>query len=216
MAEQRAFALDVLTPSYRQDLELCRDLVGSVERFAGPQVRHTLVVPPRDVPDFAELAGSRTHVISASQWLPRSLVPVPGNMHVNLRHPWLPVRGWVTQQLVKLAATAASDADVVLLADSDLLFVRPFDASDHVRDNLPLFYRLPGGVHAGLPRHVEWHRVARRLLGLPHRVGPPLTDYVCWPCPWSRLWCEACWREWNRSKGCRGPRPWPDVATSRR
>jgi hypothetical protein len=97
----------------------------------------------------------------------------------------MPVRGWVTQQVVKLAATAASDADVVLLADSDLLFVRPLDAGDHLHDGLPLFYRLPDGVHAGLARHVEWHRVARRLLGLPDGVGPPLPDYVCWPCPWS-------------------------------
>jgi hypothetical protein len=177
--------LDVLTPSYGPDLDLCRDLVGSVGRFAGPGVRHTIVVPPRDVPAFADLAGARTRVVPTSGWVPRSLVPLPANLHLNLRHPWLPVRGWVTQQIVKLGVTAESDADVVLLADSDLLFVRPFDATDHVRDVLPLFYRLPGGVHDGLPRHLEWHRVARRLLGLPAPVGPPLPDYVCWPCPWS-------------------------------
>ena len=185
MEETGTTTLDVLTPSYRRDLELCRDLAGSFDRFAGPHVRQTIVVPSADVPLFAELAGARTQVLPASQWLPRSLVPLPHNLHLNLRHPQLPVRGWVTQQVVKLAATAASDADVVLLADSDLLFVRPFDAGDHRHDGLPLFYRLPGGVHAGLPRHVEWHRVARRLLGLPDRVTPPLTDYVCWPCPWS-------------------------------
>ncbi len=185
MSGTHAPTLDVLTPSYRRDLELCRDLTGSFKRFAAAGVKQTIVVPPVDLSAFAGLAGPRTKVVPASQYVPRSLVALPHNLHLNLRHPWLPVRGWVTQQVVKLAATAASDADVVLVADSDLLFVRPFDVHDYVHGRLPLFYRLPAGVHAGLPRHVEWHRVARRLLGLSDRVTPPLTDYVCWPCPWS-------------------------------
>jgi hypothetical protein len=33
-------------------------------------------------------------------------------------------------------------------------------------------------VHAGMDRHVIWHRISRELLGLPAEVNLPLPDYV--------------------------------------
>lgn len=176
--------IEVLTPSYLPDFELCADLQRSVRRYGGPGVSHTILTPRRDLPRFAELDDSRTRVVDAATMLPRWLRPLPRNLWVSPRRPWWPVRGWITQQIVKLEATARSAADLVVVADSDLVFVRPFDHSSFVGSGGPSFYGLPDGVHAGLPRHVEWHRVARRLLGLPDDVQPPLVDYICWPCPW--------------------------------
>jgi hypothetical protein len=179
--------LEVLTPSYRPDLELCEDLCRSVMLFGGPEVRHRLLVPRRDRELFARFANDRTRVELAADHLPRSFVPVPHNFRVDLRRPWWPVRGWVTQQIVKLEATARSEADVVVLADSDLVFARPFGL-DTFRgpDGRLAFYRLPGGVDEGMPRYPIWHDVSRWLLGLPPvGRGDALDDYICWPCTWS-------------------------------
>jgi hypothetical protein len=87
------------------------------------------------------------------------------------------VRGWILQQVLKLAATAMSDADVVLLVDSDIEFVRPFTADTFMRDGVVRFYRKPHEVDERLPRHVLWHRAAGRLLGLAP-AALPMPDYV--------------------------------------
>ncbi|WP_217616964.1 DUF6492 family protein [Cellulomonas sp. GbtcB1] len=178
-------AMLVLTPSYRPDHALCVELNRSVLRLAPPSVRHALVVPPADLDLFRPLAGPRTTVQDARAVVPRPLRKVPGlNLWLDPRAPFPPVRGWVAQQVVKLAAVAAADADLVLLADSDLVFVRPFGPRTFAPDGAVPLYRREGAVSAHLPRHVRWHEVARRLLGLPPGAEAARPDYVCWPCLW--------------------------------
>jgi hypothetical protein len=87
------------------------------------------------------------------------------------------VRGWIQQQVIKLAAVAASEEDAVLIADSDVEFFRPFTAEMFVQDGKVRFFRNPDAIGAGLPRHMAWHRVARTLLGLPP-AEPPYPDYI--------------------------------------
>jgi hypothetical protein len=112
-------------------------------------------------------------------FLPRRMVPVPlANLWLNVRRPYPPVRGWITQQLVKLQATAQLDAPIVILADSDVRLVRPASADSFRHDGRVRFYRQDGAVDARLPRHVLWHAAARRLLGLPPAEPGPLPDYI--------------------------------------
>ncbi|MCW2641650.1 MAG: hypothetical protein JWP76_3956 [Dactylosporangium sp.] len=171
-------ALAVLTPSYAPDFELCADLHRSVLAYSPESVEHHLVVPRRDLGLFARLRGPRTHIHCETDFLPRSFVPLPRvNFSVNLRRPFPPVRGWIRQQILKLAAASKLDADVVVLVDSDIEFIRPFTPATFARDESVRFYRQPGGVDERLPRHVIWHRVARQLLGLPPAL-PPYPDYV--------------------------------------
>jgi hypothetical protein len=119
--------------------------------------------------------------------LPRSFRWLPmmrSAAMMNLRRPFPPVRGWIVQQLVKLAATAAAEADVVLLVDSDVEFVRPFSTRDFVRDGVVRFYRKPDEVDERLPRHMLWHHAARELLGLAPPPPTLLPDYVTALVPW--------------------------------
>lgn len=176
--------LAIITPSYAPDFELCADLHRSVLAYGAATVQQHIIVPRRDLPRFRALAGPRTHLHDVAEFLPRGFLPIPGvNGWVNARRPFPPLRGWITQQIVKLAAAAAVDADVVLLVDSDIEFIRPFDAEMFRRAGVVRFYRSPDAVDARLPRHVRWHEVARRLLGLPPG-RPPFPDYICWPAPW--------------------------------
>src|SRR5216684_2807077 len=118
----------VITPSFAPDFELCVALNRSVLDNAPNTVQHHIIVPRSDLKLFGRLAGPRTHIRCETDFLPRWFVPLPflANATVNLRRPFPPVRGWILQQLIKLAAVAASEDDVVLVADSDVRFVRPF------------------------------------------------------------------------------------------
>ena len=170
--------MTVLTPSFGPDFELCADLNRSVLQFSPSHVRHQIIVPRRDMPLFERLAGPRTEIRCEADLLPGGFVKSPiGNYTINVRRPFPPVRGWILQQVIKLAAVAQVDADVALMVDSDIEFVRPFTPATFVRDGVVRFYRLPGAVHDELPRHVMWHRGARKLLGLPPTTTP-MTDYV--------------------------------------
>lgn len=170
--------LAVVTPSFAPDVELCADLHRSVLDHSPASVHHHIVVPRRDLQLFGRLAGPRTHLHCEQDLLPRRFVRIGSTRYtVNLARPFPPVRGWILQQVLKLAAVAASDADVVLLVDSDIEFVRPFTVETFARDGVVRFYRRPGEIDERLPRHVIWHRAARVLLGLPPQE-PPYPDYV--------------------------------------
>lgn len=176
--------LAVITPSFGPDFELCAALHRSVLTHSPDSVRHHIIVPRADLALFRRLSGARTEIHDETAFLPRSIRPLPGRrFSVNLRRPVPPVRNWILQQIVKLAAASRSSADVVLLVDSDIQFVRPFSAATFRRDGVVPLYRKPDEVDGRLPRHVIWHRTARRLLGLPP-AQPPYPDYVCSMLAW--------------------------------
>src|SRR5215468_1397234 len=104
--------LAILTPSIAPDYERCVDLNRSVLTYSESTVEHHIVVPARDLALFARLSGPRTHIHCVSEYLPRSFVPVPRTTYmVNVRHPYPPVRGWILQQIIKLATAAVIPAD---------------------------------------------------------------------------------------------------------
>lgn len=176
--------LEIVTPSYRPDFELCSDLNASVRKHGGDRARHTIIVPRRDLGTFAVLEGERTSVRCVDEYL-TGLVRLPRNLWLNPRRPHVPVRGWIAQQLVKLQAAALSESPMVVMVDSDIVFIRDFGVETfRSQDGRPEFYRWDGAIDADLPRHVMWHAAARRLLGLGTAPQLPLDDYVCCPCGW--------------------------------
>jgi len=174
----------VITKSYAPDFELCAALNRSVLDNSPGTVEHRILVPRSDLELFGRLEGPRTHICCEAELLPRMFVRLPFvNITINLQRPLPPVRGWIQQQLVKLAAIAASEDDVVLVVDSDAEFVRPFTAEMFVRDGIVRFFRNPDQIDKRLLRHMTWHRVARALLGLPP-AEPPYPDYISSPLAW--------------------------------
>lgn len=184
--------LAVLTPSYGPDFELCRDLNRSVREWTPEHVHHHVVVPRRDLERFGSLRGPRTTIWTVDELMPRRMLALPfANAWVNLRRPYPPVRGWVMQQLVKLHAAAELDADAWLIADSDVVFVRPVSAQTFRKDGRLCYYRSEDAVHESMPRHVAWHEQARKLLGLPGAGPPPLPDYISPVNAWDRQTVRA-------------------------
>jgi SAM-dependent methyltransferase len=168
----------VITPSYAPDVELCSALNASVLRNTPGPVRHYIITPARDVKLFSRLRGTRTEVLSVDEVLPWHVLPVPGaNFWLNLRRPWPPVRGWVMQQIIKLEMAAKVNADLLLLADSDVVLVRPVTGETFRAHGRTRFYRREKEIGSDRPRHVRWNDVACMLLGVPPEP-PPLPDYI--------------------------------------
>lgn len=171
--------LAVLTPSFRGDAEIFADLHRSVLAFTPDDTVHHVFVPLRDKHLFAQFQGPRCQIITSRELLPHRYLRIGrGDSYVNVRRPWPPVRRWVMQQAIKLAAAARIDADVVLVADSDVVLVRPVNADRFYTDGRRSLFRLDDGVQADMDRHLIWHRVARELFRLPSPPPPPLPDYV--------------------------------------
>lgn len=185
--------LAVITPSYRNDWPLFLDLHESVLRYTPESVKHYVIVPEADAQLFSQVAGPRCAIMSEESLLPgrykavpvlnrvMKLLPgIPSSARIaaiNFRRPIRPVRGWVMQQVLKMEVCRRIDADIVLLVDSDIAFVRPVTANTLRKDGRVRFYRQPKAVDTHLPDHVQWHMVSRELLGLPP-VTLPAPDYV--------------------------------------
>jgi hypothetical protein len=172
--------LAVLTPSFRGDARLFADLHETVLTHTPPSVVHHVVVPPSDAGLFRQYEGPRCRVLTHRELLPRRFLSVPhaSGLTLNVRRPWPPVRGWVTQQLMKLAGTAALDARAVVLIDSDAVLMRDLTLDDLCVDGHPWYFRRDAAVTATMTRHLAWDRVARRLLGVPGAARVPAADYV--------------------------------------
>lgn len=177
----------IATPSYSGDFERCRLLCASIDRFVGGHAMHYLLVEDRDLKLFAPLAGPRRQVIPESALLPRWLSSWPDPLSLGRRRVWTgpgalarglpPLRGWHAQQLRKLAFPLKSHEDIVLFADSDMIFLRSFDVASLVAADGVRLYRKPEGITAGMSPHRDWCRLASRLLGLPEPALPS-ADYI--------------------------------------
>jgi hypothetical protein len=157
------FAL--ITPSYEPDFERCALLARSVKEFVDPSITHYIAVEKRDLHLFRQLAGPRTKIIRLDEILPWWVFRVP-----LVRSGWMslktkPVRNWIMQQAVKLSLPRMLSEEVLLFADSDVAFVRPFDGQPVLRDGDVRLVRMPG--EGNIDYQHPWHQTAAKLLGLP-------------------------------------------------
>jgi hypothetical protein len=194
-----------VTPSYRLDRDRCALLSRSLDACA-PSVEHWIVVDRGDLPHFRTLQNHRTHVVAKEEVLP-VWVHRLDTIRIGLRsNVWIqargrPIRGWLLQQLVKLAMAPHLTADVIVHADSDVVLVRPFSTSTvvdaHGRVRL---YSRPDEIDEGLPDHVVWHRSAENLLGIAQR-DLPLPNFISSLVTWQRASAVALLEHIERHTG---------------
>jgi hypothetical protein len=102
--------------SFRRDVSRVEKLVASIERFARGDPACVLSVPKSDAPLFRDRIGTgRVRLVTDEEILGKRAA-----------------QNWRTQQVVKLYAHRLGFADVWLVLDSDMTFIREFDARDFV------------------------------------------------------------------------------------
>ena len=176
-------SLTLVTCSYRPDFERCRRLCETAKRYVPGEIQHLLIVPRRDAKIFDALVDHRTRVVTVESIVPRGFWRPPGSSKWWFTSFGLPVRGWIMQQITKISVPEAVDTEAVVFVDSDVVFIRDFDATALERDGALRLYRVPDAAKTG--RHLLWHRESARLFGLPDR-GYFGADYigqlVAWRC----------------------------------
>ncbi|KIZ42338.1 hypothetical protein OO17_13045 [Rhodopseudomonas palustris] len=182
-----------MTCSFRGDFEICALLCESVDRFVPDIVQHLLYVPASDLALFAPLASARRRIIAEETLLPawfwkipmpparwRRLLSLP-RRNIYLTPFSLPVRGWIAQQIMKIAGAAQSPTEIILHVDSDAEFVRPFSVDDLYQAGAGVrLFRRP---HVDAGGHRSWHLSASQLMGLPpdeFHDGDYIDSLVVW------------------------------------
>jgi hypothetical protein len=165
---------------------LCRSLDA-----CAPSFEHLIVVDRGDLPLFRHLQSNRTTVVAKEEVLPLRVHRID-TLKIGLRsNVWVqargrPIRGWLVQQLVKLAVAERLSADVLVHTDSDVVLFRPFSVDAVVDEGGRVrLYERPDSVDRAMRDHVSWHRSTEKLLG----IGPaplPMPNFVSTLVPWKR------------------------------
>jgi hypothetical protein len=178
-------AVAFITPSYAGDFERCRLLCQSLDLMARSSFDHFILVADHDLDLFRPLAGGRRMVVPESELLPHWLKavkrPFGGGRYTwgSISPPVWPMSGWHVQQLRKMLIARHIANDVLVMADSDSLFVRPFSNDVFVRETGTRLYVMAAGIDASerYAEHRTWCTNAAEVL---HRHKPtfPAEDYI--------------------------------------
>jgi hypothetical protein len=172
----RSFAL--VTPTYLPDKERCELLAESLDRVA-PDVPHYLIVDRRDMAAFSHLRRGGRQLIESEALVGKWMWRMPGRkgFWLSLKAP--PVRGWIIQQILKIAALEIIPERTLVFSDSDTVFFRPFSRDDLLVDGKVGLLDVDF-VNDDIRR---WTASARRLLGLADRdqdYHGHVGNMICW------------------------------------
>jgi hypothetical protein len=122
-----------------------------------------------------------------------------------------PLRGWHAQQLRKMSLPQRAPEDVILFADSDVLFLRPFDMRSLSGPAGTRLFRAKDAIRPEMCEHVRWSRSAATMLGLP-APALPAPDYITHLVSWRSANVAAMLRHIEQSSG----RDWVAALASHR
>jgi hypothetical protein len=195
----------IVTLSYPPDFERCRLLCDTVDRFVAGDYRHVIVVDYDDLKLFSSLRSSRRNVLEKEALFPPWIRPTRLRVGKFRRRMWfslkgIPINGWLAQQISKIAIARRSDSDIVVFADSDICFVRPFGLANITKDTKVRLERIPAAVTMDKKSHRVWCETARRLLAVPP-ITYPAPDYISQLVTWRRANAESMCQAIERTTG---------------
>lgn len=171
----RTFA--IVTTSYLPDLARCELLVESLDRV-GLRVPHYLIVDRCDRAAFSHLENGRRCLIESEALLGNWIFRLPGRKSIWFSLRAMPTRGWIMQQILKIAASEVIPERTLVFCDSDVVFFRHFQREDLlVGGKIGLLDVEPHSSSVG------WTVAARRLLGVPSGNGGyrnHVGNMICW------------------------------------
>lgn len=199
------FAL--VTKTFRGDLELFAQLCRTIDRHM-PDARHYVLVDTADAAMFAPFGNGRRQIVNCAELLPRMRELDLFGQRLWWRAPFTLVRGWIYQQLAKIAFVASMSEDAAVIVDSDLYLLNAIRHEQVFTGGRTRIYRNPGGGRG--KQHRKWHRIAQQLLGLPEG-GYQGFDYI----GQGVVWSPQVVREMIARIEAVSRRPWLDVLAAK-
>jgi hypothetical protein len=182
----------IVTPSFWRDLPRCELLVESLDRCA-PNIPHYLIIDRRERSKFAHLNRGQHRIIESEALLDSCFWRIPGKSGLWLSHRAPPVRGWIMQQIKKIAVIKAVPEQTLVFCDSDTAFFRPFERANLlVQEKIGLLDI--NFVNDDIRR---WTATAQHLLGLP-RSERGYRNHVGYLICWNRNAIKAMQRHIER------------------
>ncbi|MBV2144301.1 hypothetical protein KUG47_12435 [Falsochrobactrum sp. TDYN1] len=181
----------IVTASYNQDFERCKLLCETIDEHVSGFTNHYILVEPRDVALFRQLAGPRRIIVDERELLPSWLHVFPDPTTWGRRRIWLslktkPLRGWHVQQLRRIAIARYAQDDAFFYVDSDVAFVRPYNCNSlWQEDRLRLLVRPGALANPQWPEHLGWSANTTKLLGV-ETSSNTLNDYIGTLIGWRR------------------------------
>ena len=185
------------TPSYIGDLDRAIWMRRSLRKFFQGEVRHLISVPKKDMHQF-QLAlddDESVEIVSQEEVVSKAFYPdlfyrliekVAKNQLWRLeKHAGRP--GWIVQQIVKLSCSHWIKSGAVVMIDSDLIFMRPFNLHDLglAEKVFPLVKITPKDEQSRHRNHID---NSRTILGL--SAGPSEHHYMGYPTLWNVAWLK--------------------------
>ncbi len=204
------FAL--VTKTFRGDMAAFMDLCDSIDNFM-PETDHYVLVDDADEPVFLDFTSPHRTIVNVTQ-----LLPALREISVIGKRVWWDgrtrlIRGWIYQQMAKIAFVAQMEEDAAVHLDSDVCLLQPIAYDDVFDGDKVVLRHSPGGGQS--ERHTKWHRLAQIDLGLPIS-GYQGQDYIgpatIWSAPVARAmierleqvnnqsWTETLARHWRFSE----------------
>ncbi len=172
-------SLAFVTPSYPPDLQRCALLVESLDRFA-TAFKHYIIIDRVHFAAFAHLASDRTILVESEKLIDPGFIRVAWNGGTWLNWRTLPMRGWICQQVKKLASARVIPEDILVMTDSDATVIKPISV-DHFLLNGKTGLLDVDYCADMVP---SWTKVATKLLGL--AASPNLRGHVGTMIAWRR------------------------------
>jgi Family of unknown function (DUF6492) len=187
----------VITPSYRGDLKRCEILCRSMDAFVSGSWHHYIIVEKGDLTLFQPLASSRRTILQMEKLLPRSIYHLTRIPFINHRSLWFSWRtgfmiGWHIQQIIKLEMAFRLKETGLLYCDSDVFFVRHFDAGSLIQNSQFRFYRTDYSFLREQSPNVSYIEASAKQLGLGEEPFPCpiyIDNLVAWHAPTVRALC---------------------------
>ena len=203
----------IITPSYIKDYERCKLLVESRKKFLKEDVVQYIVIDKSDLKLFKKLECHRTKLLIKQKILPWWILKLP--FHIRGKTVWLSLkgrllRGWIIQQMIKLAVARHVVEDVLVYMDSDEFFTKStsFNSLFFKNEKLRLYKNDGGCDH-------KWASTIANILSLTVSdcekysfVGHPVTwnrEKVIELCDYMAVrhktdWFSVVARYWNFSE----------------
>jgi hypothetical protein len=147
-----------ITPSYHGDFERCRLLCETTKAFLPAGVEHILIIDQRDHAQFKPLESGPVRIAISENVMGRK-----ARQRLFGMLPGLPIRGWIWQQLCKIAAVNVTDAEVLQFVDSDVAFTKHIDIGKLTDDKNRVRLQRVDYHDKSSER---WSKIAGSLLGL--------------------------------------------------